>query len=117
MGGPSIWYNRKLIQTPISTKDKYASILRILPFISPRPSKSVLAKYNFFNKNQTSNSSNYSYAQIFKGNIENIIKIKDIFSKLLSNKIIQIYNVTSNKGIKREKLKINIIIKGLYKNK
>ena len=46
---------------------------------------------------------------MFKDNIKNIIKIKNTFIKLPSNKMIKIYNVTSNKGIKEEKPKINIM--------
>ena len=42
--------------------------------------------------------------------MENILKIKDIFSKLISGKIIKIYNITNNKKIK-SKLKLNITTK------
>ena len=48
-------FNRKLTQTLIPTKDKQASISRILPLIPLRPNKSILAKSKFFKKNQISN--------------------------------------------------------------
>ena len=79
--------------------------------ISLRPSKSVLAKSKFFKKNQTLNSNNLSYTQASKEDIKNIIKIKDAFPKLPSNKIIEIHNIINNKGIKRRKPKINITTK------
>ena len=44
-----------------------------------------------------------------------MIKIKDTFPKLPSNKIIKIYNVTNNKGIKEGEPKINIATKGLFR--
>jgi len=52
---------------------------------------------------------------MFKDNIKNIIKIKDTFIKLPSNKIIKIYNVTSNKGMKEGKPKINITTKDSFR--
>ena len=54
------------------------------------------------------NSNNCLYAQTSKDNIKDIIKIKNILSKLSSNEIIKIYNIISNKEIKG-KLKINIV--------
>lgn len=57
------------------------------------------------------NSNNLSYTQASKEDIKNIIKIKDAFPKLPSNKIIEIHNIINNKGIKRRKPKINITTK------
>ena len=115
-------FNRKPIPTPSLTNGKKANISRILPPISPRPSKSILAKSRYFNKNQPLNKNNYSYtksnnhlyAQASKGNIKDIIKIKNTFLKLSFNKIIKIHNITNRKGVKG-KLKINMTTKGLYK--
>jgi len=45
-----------------------------------------------------------------KNNFENIFKIKNIFSKLPSGKIIEIYNVVNNSGVKN-KPKLNITTK------
>ena len=115
-------FNRKPIPTPSPTNGKKANISRILPPISPRPSKSILVKSKYFNKNQPLNKNNYSYiksnnhlyAQASKDNIKDIIKIKNTFLKLSFNKIIKIHNITSRKGVKG-KLKINMTTKGLYK--
>jgi len=115
-------FNRKPIPTPSPTKDKKTNISRILPSISLRPSKNILAKSKYFKKNQLLNkddcsyikSYNHLYAQASKGNIKDIIKIKNTFPKLSFNKIIKIHNVTSRKGVK-SKLKINITTKGLSK--
>ena len=49
--------------------------------IPPGPSKTILAKLKFFNKNITADlvnkSDNHSYTQTSKGNIKEIFKIKD----------------------------------------
>ena len=98
-------FNRKPIPTPSPTNGKKANISRILPPISPRPSKSILAKSKYFKKNQLLNKNNYSYiksnnhlyTQASKGNIKDIIKIKNTFLKLSFNKIIKIHNITSRK--------------------
>jgi len=64
-------------------KGKQASIFKILPPISPRPSKNILAKSKYYKKHQSTDSnSNFnklSYAQVSKSNIKNIIKIKEVF--------------------------------------
>ena len=91
------------------TKGKQANISRVPSSISPRPSKSVLAKSKYFKKIQSLNSNNCLYTWAFKDNIKEIIKIKDAFPKLSSNKIIEIHNITSNKGLKG-KLKFNMTI-------
>ena len=57
----------------------------------------MLAKSKFFNKNQpsnsTSNSNNWLYTQVSKGNIKKIIKIQNAFLKLSFNKVMEIYNI------------------------
>ena len=50
------------------------------------------------------------YAQVFKGNISEIIKIKETFPKLSSNKVLEVYKVINKLDIK-DKLKFNIITK------
>jgi len=61
-------FNKTLIRNTTTSKlskGKQADILRIPSPISPRPSKSMLTKSKFFNKNQfsnsTSNFNNWSY--------------------------------------------------------
>ena len=63
------------------------------------------------NNKLQADSNNLSYAQASKKDIKNIIKIKDAFPKLPSNKIIEIHNIINNKKIKRGKPKINITTK------
>ena len=50
------------------------------------------------------------FSQNIKGNFENILKIKNVFSKLLSSKIIEIYNITENSRVK-DRPKLNITTK------
>jgi len=65
---------------------KQASISRIPPPISSRPSKSVLAKSKFYKTNSSSSMSfkpiGQSYAQAFQKNIKDIVKIKENFLNL-----------------------------------
>ena len=75
------------------SKGKQANISRISLYISFRPSKSVLAKLKFFKKNAIAELVNKFYAQALKDNIKEIFKIKDIFSKLSFNKVLEIHNV------------------------
>jgi len=98
------------------TKEKKADISRILPSIPPRLSKSILAKSKFYNKNLLL-SLNFkpnikSYAQVFKGDISKIIKIKEAFSKLSLNKVSEVHGVINKSGIK-DKPKFNMTTKGL----
>ena len=70
-----------------SANGKQTNISKVLPPISPRPSKSVLVKSKFFKKNLTSSLTfklnRYSYIQASKKNIKDIVKIKENFPKLL----------------------------------
>jgi len=79
-------------------------------------SKSFLAKSKFFKKNQSSNSTsnfnNWLYVQTFKDNIKEIIKIKNTFSKLFSNKIMEIHNIMNNTN-QKDKLKFSMTTKML----
>ena len=68
--------------------------------------------------NQTPDSnSNFNkpfYAKTFKNNVKDIIKIKDIFPKILVNKVNKINNVI-NKSSQKSKSKLNITIKNSYR--
>jgi len=70
----------------------------------------VLLEPKFYKKNQLFNGNNKTYVQASKNNIDNIIKIKDAFSKLLAKKIIKIHNLVNNKK-KKIKLRINMTTK------
>jgi len=98
------------------TKEKKANIFRIPSPIPPRPSKSILAKSKFYNTDLSllSNSKPYikSYVQAFKRNINDIIKIKEAFLKLSSNKVLEVHNII-NKAGKTDKPKFNMITKSL----
>jgi len=85
----SAQFNRS-ISNKIS-KDKQANISRISLSIPLRPSKSILAKLKFFKKSLAieivNKVDNKSYTQALKGNIKDIFKIKNTFSKLFLDKI------------------------------
>jgi len=51
--------------------------------------------------------------QASKGDINNIIKIKDTFPKLLVNKVFEIQKIM-NKSVKKDKPKINMTTKRLF---
>ena len=51
--------------------------------------------------------------QASKEDINNIIKIKDTFLKLLVNKVSEIQKIMNN-SVKKDKLKINMITKGPF---
>ena len=102
------------------SKIKQADISRISPPISSRPSKNIISKSKFYKNiqasNLTSSSHNWSYTQAYKSNINKIIKIKNTFSKLSPNKILDIYNIMSNSNNKdKDKLKLNMTTKGLLR--
>ena len=59
-------------------------------------------------------SVNKSYAQALRNNIKEIFKIKNIFSKLFLNKVLEIYNVM-NKLSQKSKAKLNITTKGSFR--
>ena len=61
-------------------------------------------KNNISSKNLQDNKQ--LYAQVSKGNIKKIFKIKDAFSKLSLNKISKMYNVMNNSN-QKGKPKIN----------
>jgi len=84
--------------TSRTTKDKQANISRIPLPISLRPSKSILAKSKYYKKIQFFKLKTQSFIQATKSNIKNILKIKDVFLRLSSNKIIKIHNVADNNG-------------------
>ena len=104
----------KIIKDKKIEKDKQANISRIPSPILPRPSKSILTKFKYYKKSQSSNSKTKSFTQATKGNLEDILKIKDAFPKLLSSKIIKLHNVTNNSRVKG-KSKLNMTTKGLFR--
>jgi len=92
------------------TKEKKIDISRILSLISLRPSKSILAKSKFYNKNPLLSSNSISniklYTQVSKGDISKIIKIKEPSS----NKVLEVHKVINKSDIKG-KPKFNITTK------
>jgi len=66
-----------------------ANISRISPPIPPRPSATLLAK----SKLAKSKLGSKSFTQAIKGSAKDILKVKEAFSKLAPNKIIEIYNI------------------------
>jgi len=75
-----------------------------------------LEKSKFFKKNQTSSPNSQqkilSYAQTFRSNINNIIKIKNTFPKLSPNKVSEIHNIM-NKLSQKSKPKLKMTTKSL----
>jgi len=91
-------------------KGKQANISKVPPPIPPHPSK-------IFMKNLASSSTRNplkkpSYAQASKGDIDEIIRIKKAFPKLLANKVSEIHKMLNNIN-QNKKPKLNITIKGL----
>lgn len=99
-----------------SKKEKKTDISRILPLISLRLSKSIFAKSKFYNKNPllslNSKPNIKLYSQASKGDISEIIKIKEVFPKLFSNKVLKVHKVINKLDIK-DKPKFNMTTKGL----
>ena len=102
-------FNKKTTLVPNSINNKKIEVLRIFSLISLQPSKFILAKLKFY-KNQSVNS-NKTYIQASKNDI---IKIKDAFSKLLTKKIIKNHDIINNKK-KKIKLRISMTTKDLSK--
>ena len=95
--------------TLFNLKRKFTEVLKILSSISLRLSKETLAKLKF---NKKINSNKKSYIQASKSNMEDIIYIKDVFSKLPTKKVIETNNIINSK-ISQAKSKINITTKDL----
>ena len=75
-------------------KDKQANVSKIPSSISFRLSKSIVAKFKIFKKNQVTTLTNKPiYMQTSTSNVKNIIKIKDVFLKLFTDKVLKIYKV------------------------
>lgn len=74
----------------------------------------------FHKKNQSSKSAseskNWLYIQVFKNNIKKIVKIKNAFSKLSSEKVIGTHKIMNNIN-QKGKSKFNIITKGSSRKK
>ena len=91
-------------------KDKVTNILRLLLPFPFRSNKSVSEKSKFYKDNQLAKSK--LYEQVSKRSINDIVKIKNVFSKLLSNKILEIHKVI-NEIYNKKKSKLNIMTKDL----
>jgi len=96
-------------------KGKPINISRVFLPIPSRPSKSVLAKSKFYKGDQMMKYK--SYAQTLKEDINEIIKIKNAFPKLSSNKISEIYKAINNSDNKGKpklnmRFKLNMMTKG-----
>lgn len=73
-------------------------------------------KKSKFYKDKLSSSSifsqgSWSYTQVSKDNVNNIIKIKDNFLNLSNKKVKKVYRILNN--FKKKRLKLNIMTKGL----
>ena len=95
---------------PRSINKKKTEVSRIPSLLFSRLSKTILDKSKFYKKNQSANGNNRTYTQASKNNVDNIIKIKDTFSKLLAKKIIEIHDIVNSKE-KKNKLKLNMTTK------
>lgn len=104
-------FNKNNISTLKTTKSKQADISRILLPIPFRPNKSNLVKSKYYKRIQFSKLKILLFTQATKCDIENILKIKDVSSRLSSNKIIKIHNIVNNDEMK-SKLKLNVTTKG-----
>ena len=87
-----------------------------LPFsqLPLRSSREVLEKSKFYRKNvpgKQANTTKLLYIQVSSKNINNILKIKEIFPKLSNKKIKELNKLIFNNGNKL-KPKINMMIKG-----
>ena len=106
----------KKANSPPSTK--LANFMKLLlPQLSPRPSKKVLAKSKFHEKNTPSKNKKAakfgkpSYTQVSSKNIGNILKIKGNFPELSNKKIEEINKFIFDKTDK-PKPRINMMARG-----
>jgi len=89
----------------------------LLPQLSPRLSKKVLAKSKFYGKNTPSKNKKAAkfgkplYTQVLSKNIGNILKIKENFSEL-SNKKIEKINKSIFGKTDKPKPRINMMTRG-----
>ena len=96
---------------------KPANVSRIPPLILLKPSKEVLVKSKFYKgKGKTREKpkyapKEYSYAQMSKSSIKEIVKIKNNLLNLSAKKIEKVCKVLNKP--RKNKPKLNMIIKGL----
>ena len=89
-----------------SNKPQSANISKISSPIPPKPSTTILAK----SKLAKFKLGMKSFAQVTKGKVENILKVKEAFPKLAPKKIIKIHNIAQ--GISHKSCpKLNITTK------
>lgn len=100
----SLQFNRNKNTINKIINGKSVTISRIPPPVPPRPNAKVLKKSKYHNKEK-------SVAQATKGNIKDIIKIKETFPKLPYNKIMEINKIANNNSTHKGK-KINMTSKG-----
>jgi len=94
-------------------KENKVDVSRIPSLILSKSGRSILAKLKFYKNlshDSKSKPKDKSYTQVSKGNIDKIIKIKKVFPKLSSNKVLEVQEVI-NKLDSKGKLKFNITTK------
>ena len=98
-------------------KSKAAEIIKLSPSISVCPSKKVLEKSKFFNKDKNSitkankNIRKY-YAQVTNSKVSDILKLKKNYPNLPAKKIENIHKIINNTS--KSKLQIKMTTKGLF---
>jgi len=96
---------------------KLVNISNLFPPISPRPSKKELNKSKYHSNksnkltNITNNGNRQTYAQASSSSIKEVLKIKENFLNLFSQKIKNIYKVINK--LSKTKPCINMTTKGL----
>lgn len=104
----------KLVKKAESSKDKQAEVIKLLLSILTRPSKKVLQKSKFFEKDNIAKGSakpknKQSYTQALAPKVNDILKLKENFLNLLAKKIENIYRIIND--FKQIKPRINMTTK------
>jgi len=98
-------FNRSKNTVQKVINNKAITISRVPSPVPPRPSASVLAKSKYHGKGKL-------FAQATKNNVKNIIKIKEVFPKLPTNKIMEINKIANDIPMSKRR-KVNMTTKGL----
>lgn len=85
----------KLTSKPVKFSNLPA-LVKLPLLVPPRSLKEELDKLKFYGKSKNKTSPNYSYAQASSESVKEILKIKEIFSQLLSKKIEDVHKVINN---------------------